>query len=72
MTKRKEKILASITVRWRKNGPTVGMSGFENLSPTKIEKCFEAALKEWYHLRAVHIGERRKRELEERAGAENA
>ncbi|KKL70312.1 hypothetical protein LCGC14_2106140, partial [marine sediment metagenome] len=48
---------------------------FEHLTPVKIEKCFEAATKEWYRLRAASIHERRKQEHKEKAelaGAENA
>lgn len=61
----------SIIARWTKNGPDIKINNFEFLSPTKIDKCFEAAQKEWFRLRAVSIGQRRKQELEERTGAEN-
>ena len=60
-----------ITVTLDAEGPHVKISAFENLSPVKIEKCFEAVSKEWYRLRAVTINQRKKAELEERAGAQN-
>ncbi len=66
-----QKTIASVITRWTKEGPVVKINHFENLSPVKIEKCFEATMKEWYRLRAVAIGNRRKQEMEERAGAEN-
>ncbi|KKK61626.1 hypothetical protein LCGC14_3012440 [marine sediment metagenome] len=74
-----QKTIASIVTRWTKEGPAVKINHFEHLSPVKIEKCFDAVLKEWYRLRAVSIGnrrkqeieDRRKQEIEERAGAEN-
>ncbi len=64
-----------INVRLTKAGPVVKLYMFEHLTPVKIEKCFEAATKEWYRLRAASIHERRKREHQEKAelaGAENA
>jgi len=67
-----QKTIASVITRWTKEGPVVKINHFENLSPVKIEKCFDAVLKEWYRLRAVAIGEQRKLKMaEERAGAEN-
>lgn len=58
-----------ILVDLTSTGPHVKISDFEHLSPVKIEKCFEAVSKEWYRLRAISINERKKAELEERAGA---
>ena len=61
-----------ISVDLTPSGPVVSIDQFENLSPVKIEKCFEAVTKEWNRLRAVSVHERRKKERqEERAGAEN-
>ena len=65
----------TIRVTLTKAGPLVKLRHFEHLTPVKIEKCFEAATKEWYRLRAASIHERRKREHKEKAelvGAENA
>ena len=64
----------SVFAEYTKEGPVVAISKFENLSPVKIERCFEAILREWYRLRAVSIHERKKREREaeaQRIGAEN-
>ncbi len=60
-----------ITAIWTDEGPQVKVSGFEHLSPVKIDKCFEAVSKEWYRLRAVAINQRKKAELAERVGAQN-
>ena len=64
MAKKKLPVGPSILVEWTKNGPVVDITGFENLSPVKIEKCFLEANKEWYRLRSAHIHERRKREMQ--------
>lgn len=61
----------SIIVRWTKEGPVTKINSFENLSPVKIEKCFEAVMREWYRLRAVSRGQRHVQEQKERIGAEN-
>ena len=64
----------SITITLTKAGPSVKIRHFEHLSPVKIERCFQATLKEWYRLRTATIHERRKREHREKAelaGAEN-
>ena len=68
-----EKNSSTIKVKMTKEGPLVAIKGFENLSPVKIEKCFEAVTREWYRLRAVSIGERRKQEIKdvELAGVQN-
>lgn len=63
-------VLASIVVKWDANGAAVIINDFEKLSPVKIDKCFQAALKEWYRLRSLAITERRKREREEGVGVE--
>ncbi len=68
-------VVPTITIKLTKAGPLVKLRHFEYLTPVKIEKCFEAATKEWYRLRAASIHERRKREHQEKAelaGAENA
>ncbi len=70
MSSKKKDARGFITAKWTNEGPDVLISNFEKLSPTKIEKCFEAAMKEWYRLRAVCIGERRVKELKERKAAE--
>ena len=60
-----------ITVKLTKAGPHVKIRHFELLSPVKIEKCFEAATKEWYRLRAASLHEQRKQEVKERVGVLN-
>lgn len=60
----------SLIIRWTKGVPSVKIYNFGLLSPVKIEKCFEATIKEWWRLRAVSLNERRKQEIEERTGAQ--
>ena len=67
-------VISAITVKLTKVGPSVKIRHFELLTPVKIEKCFEAALKEWQRLRTTAIHERRKQEHKEKAeleGTEN-
>ena len=60
-------IRPTITIKLTKAGPLVKLCPFEHLTPVKIEKCFEAATKEWYRLRAASIHERKKQERKEKA-----
>lgn len=73
MSKKKPISQPRITIDWTPEGPIVAIRAFENLSPAKIDKCFQVALKEWYRLRSAHINDRRKREQEATSsiGAEN-
>ena len=73
MNKKKSSYQPRITVDWTPEGAIVSIRTFENLSPAKIDKCFQAALKEWYRLRSAHINDRRRREQEAASpiGAEN-
>ena len=71
MAKKKSIDNPTLLAEWTSEGPVVSIKNFEQLSPVKIEKCFEALEREWYRLRAVSIGERRKQEIEERTGAED-
>lgn len=73
MPKKKPSMQPRISIDWSPEGPVVSIRAFENLSPAKIDKCFEAVLKEWYRLRALSINERKKKEREEASqiGAEN-
>lgn len=73
MAKKSPSYQPRITVDWSSEGPVVSIRTFELLSPSKIDKCFGAVLKEWYRLRAVSINERKKKEREEASqiGAEN-
>ncbi len=54
-----------ITADWSPDGPIVYIKDFELLSPVKIEKCFDAVMKEWQRQRATAVHERRKRERAE-------
>ena len=62
-----------ITVDWSPlTGPGVEIRDFEHLTPVKIDKCFEAVLREWYRLRALARHEQREQRIkEELAGAEH-
>lgn len=72
MAKKKESpYWPRICIDWTPNGVEVEIREFEKLSPVKIDKCFQAALKEWYRLRTAYASEHRKQEREERIGAEN-
>lgn len=72
VNRKKSHLYPSMSVEWTEQGPTfVEIHKFEQLTPVKIDKCFEAVMKEWYRLRATSIHERRKRERRESVGAEN-
>jgi len=55
-----------ITVDWSAlTGPEVEIRDFEHLTPVKIDKCFEAVLREWNRLRAASRHEQRVKRIAE-------